>query len=66
MGGKNKQNEAASGIQLSKEDRKREQNRISQRCLREKRLLQLRQVASAEKAIQFSTSSDGDQNLKIQ
>jgi hypothetical protein len=65
MGGKNKQNEAKSGTQLSKEDRKREQNRISQRCLREKRLLQLRQVASVEKAIQFSTSSDGDQNLKI-
>jgi hypothetical protein len=65
MGGRNKQNEAASGTQLSKDDRKREQNRISQRCLREKRLLQLRQVASVEKAIQFSTSSDGDQNLKI-
>jgi hypothetical protein len=34
-------------------------------CLREKRLLQLRQVTSVEKAIQFSTGSDGDQNLKI-
>jgi hypothetical protein len=33
-GGKNKQNEAASGTQLSKEDRKREQNPYLTKCER--------------------------------
>ncbi|KAI9739986.1 MAG: hypothetical protein M1818_005042 [Claussenomyces sp. TS43310] len=58
----------AVGTQNSREDRKRKQNQLSQKCLREKRLLRTRQLASAEKLIDRSiaSSSAEDQRLNIE
>jgi hypothetical protein len=50
----------------SLKDRKREQNRLSQRCLRERRLLQTRQAASVKEAIQYAaTGSEEDKSTQI-
>jgi hypothetical protein len=50
-----------------REGRKREQNKLSQRYLREKRMLRSRQAASMEEAIKYSTgaSTDDDKTARI-